>query len=115
MQLTTYKTAFNNYFDSFVEQQMKDAIAVIKQSKRIFFIGNGGSNSICSHMMEDFAKVARYQTFAFSDPAIITCFANDYGYEKAMEEWLKIYLQKDDLLISISSSGKSANIINASK
>jgi D-sedoheptulose 7-phosphate isomerase len=115
MQLATYKTAFNNYFNSSVEQQMKEAIAVIKESKRIFFIGNGGSNSICSHMMEDFAKVARYQTYSFSDPAIITCFANDYGYENAMEEWLKIYLQKDDLLISISSSGKSANIINASK
>jgi len=115
MQLAIYKTAFEKYFDTSVDKQIQDAIAVIKKSKRIFFIGNGGSNSICSHMMEDYAKVARYQTFAFSDPSIITCFANDYGYENAMAEWLKIYLQKDDLLVSVSSSGKSPNIINATK
>lgn len=116
MQIATYKTAFNSYFgDPAVEQQMKDAMGIIKKSKRIFFIGNGGSNAICSHMMEDYAKIARYQTFAFTDPAIITCFANDYGYENAMAEWLKIYMQEGDLLVAISSSGKSANILNATK
>ncbi|HTB32518.1 MAG TPA: SIS domain-containing protein, partial [Bacteroidia bacterium] len=83
------------------------------QSKRIFFIGNGGSNSICSHMMEDFAKMGRFPTFSFSDAALITCYANDYGYENAMMEWLKIHFTDDDLLIAISSSGESKNILNA--
>jgi D-sedoheptulose 7-phosphate isomerase len=116
MQLATYKSAFTSYFnDPAVEKQMREAMEVIKKTTRIFFVGNGGSNAICSHMMEDFAKIAGYPSFAFTDPAIITCFANDYGYENAMAEWLKIYMQKGDLLVAISSSGKSANILNAVK
>lgn len=115
MPINLYKAQFNSYFNSTVfEHQLKDAIDFFKEKKRqIFFIGNGGSNSICSHMMEDFAKIAGFKTFSFSDPAFITCFANDYGYEKAMEEWLKIYFQEDDLLVAISSSGSSKNILNA--
>lgn len=89
------------------------SIRLIKKSKRLFFIGNGGSNSICSHMMEDFAKVAGYQTFSFSDAAMITCFANDYGFENAMQEWIKIYFSPGDLLVAVSSSGNSKNILNA--
>jgi D-sedoheptulose 7-phosphate isomerase len=86
---------------------------ILHKVRRIFFIGNGGSNSICSHMYEDFAKIGGYQTFAFSDAALITCFANDYGYERAMAEWLKIYIEPGDLLVAISSSGNSPNILNA--
>jgi D-sedoheptulose 7-phosphate isomerase len=114
MQIDLYNQAYSTYFSNaaFLEQQ-KQAIDLLKNKKRIFFIGNGGSNSICSHMMEDFAKIARYQTFTFSDAALITCFANDYGYDKAIAEWLKIYFEKDDVLVAISSSGNSMNIINA--
>lgn len=102
------------FYGDKVEQQMQDSCTLIKkEAKRIFFIGNGGSNSICSHMMEDFAKILGYPTFAFSDGALITCFANDYGYEKAMEEWLKIHFTYGDLLVAISSSGESKNILNA--
>ena len=114
MPLNSYKKHFNDFFESaLIQQQIIDSVNQIKNSKRIFFIGNGGSNSICSHMMEDFAKIARFPTFAFSDAALITCFANDYGYEKAMEEWLKIHFTTGDLLIAISSSGESKNILNA--
>jgi D-sedoheptulose 7-phosphate isomerase len=106
--------SFNRFFSSAeLEKQMKEAVDLIKSKKRIFFLGNGGSNSICSHMMEDFGKMGRFRTFAFSDPALITCYANDYGYEKAMEEWLKLHMDADDLLIAISSSGNSMNIRNA--
>ena len=114
MQLSSYKKAFENYFsDPALDKQLADAVALVKSSKRIFFIGNGGSNAICSHMMEDYAKIAGYPTFAFSDAALITCYANDYGYENAMKEWLKIHFTSGDLLIAVSSSGNSMNIINA--
>src|SRR6267378_1531916 len=114
MPMDVYNKHFSEYFSSAVlRNQVEEAIAVIRSSKRIFFTGNGGSNSICSHMMEDFAKMGRYPTFAFSDAALITCYANDYGYEKAMEEWLKIHFTQGDLLIAISSSGESKNILNA--
>ncbi|MES2285127.1 MAG: SIS domain-containing protein [Bacteroidota bacterium] len=114
MPLNLYKQVFENYFSqNLVQEQINQAIQLVKKSKRIFFIGNGGSNSICSHMMEDYMKIAGYPTFAFSDAALITCYANDYGYENAMAEWLKIHFNSEDLLVAISSSGKSLNILNA--
>lgn len=115
-QLSIYNTVFQDYFSQpEVEKQMIESVNLINGSKRIFFIGNGGSNSICSHMMEDYAKIAGFPTFSFSDAALITCFANDYGYERAIAEWLKIHFQPSDLLVAISSSGKSPNILNATE
>jgi D-sedoheptulose 7-phosphate isomerase len=114
MQLTSYKKAFDSYFNKpEVEADMGKAVAAIKSSKSLFFLGNGGSNSICSHMMEDFMKLAGYPTYSFSDAALITCYANDFGYEKAMAEWMKLYFTADDLLVAVSSSGESKNILNA--
>lgn len=115
MQIDLYNKYFQNFItDPTLKKNVQEAVEIITSSKRVFFIGNGGSNSICSHMMEDFAKTGGFPTFTFSDPSLITCFANDYGYERAMEEWLKIhYGQPGDLLIAISSSGESQNIINA--
>lgn len=114
MLIKKYNKVYNEYFESEeFNQEFKQTLTLLDKKKKIFFIGNGGSNSICSHMMEDFAKIARFQTFAFSDAALITCFSNDYGYELAMKEWLSIYMEKDDLLVAISSSGNSPNINNA--
>lgn len=114
MQLNLYKKFFASYFnDAIVTKQIVESVNLLKDKKRIFFIGNGGSNSICSHMMEDYGKIAGYKTHTFSDAALITCYANDYGYEHAMAEWLKLHLESDDVLVAISSSGNSKNIINA--
>ena len=114
MQINTYNNFYEHYFKStsFLEC-FNASLQLIKGVKNIFFIGNGGSNAICSHMLEDYAKIAQFRTYAFSDPALITCFANDYGYENAMAEWLKVYFEKGDLLVAISSSGSSMNILNA--
>ncbi len=114
MLLNTYKDSFNDYFSNPEFMQQMDAmVKLLHQRPRIFFIGNGGSNSISSHMYEDFGKMARFETFAFSDAALITCYANDYGYENAFAEWLKLYFKKGDLLVAISSSGNSPNIVYA--
>ena len=111
MQIQLYNQVYHSYFsDPSTIEMMSKCCEFIEEYKRIFFIGNGGSNAICSHMMEDYAKIGGYQTFCFSDPALITCFSNDYGYENAMLEWLKVYMSKDDLLVAISSSGNSNNI-----
>jgi D-sedoheptulose 7-phosphate isomerase len=120
MQYIKYQNEFKNYFES-DEIKSKTALSIdlfnksIDKKTKIFFIGNGGSNSICSHMMEDFSKIKKFKTFSFSDPALITCYSNDYGYDNAITEWLKIYFEPNDILVSISSSGKSANIINGTK
>ncbi len=114
MPHNTYKQKFIEFINSeIIDQQIQESVALIKKHQRIFFLGNGGSNSICSHMMEDFAKVLRYEAYAFSDAALITCFSNDYGYENAMREWLKVYFKPSDILVAISSSGNSPNINNA--
>ncbi|HEY1037807.1 MAG TPA: SIS domain-containing protein [Bacteroidia bacterium] len=114
MLKNTYKEKFIEFINSKrIDEQIDESVELIKQHKRMFFLGNGGSNSISSHMMEDFAKVLRYESFSFTDPALITCFSNDYGYDKAMVEWLKVYFKPGDLLVAISSSGNSPNINNA--
>lgn len=115
MQLDSYKKVFDSYFSNpTTKLQLAEAAELIKSGTgSIFFLGNGGSNSICSHMMEDFMKLAGYRTYAFSDAALITCYANDFGYEQAMAEWLKVFFTANDLLVAISSSGESKNILNA--
>jgi D-sedoheptulose 7-phosphate isomerase len=114
MRLNFYKEQFNTFFDSqIIKEQIEESLVLIENSKRIFLIGNGGSNAISAHMAEDFSKAAQIPALCFSDAALITCYSNDYGYEHAIKEWLKIHFQQDDILIAISSSGKSDNIINS--
>lgn len=114
MQTELYKNYFSQFFNSpELNAQIQCSVDILRTVKRVFFVGNGGSNSICSHMMEDYGKIGRFRTYSFSDPALITCYANDYGYENAITEWLKLHMDAGDLLIAVSSSGESANIVNA--
>lgn len=116
MQIDLYKSLFEKHFENpDLRENIRKSVKLISESGRILFIGNGGSNAICSHMMEDYMKIASIPTLSFSDPALITCFANDYGYENALSEWINFVYQEGDLLIAISSSGESANILNAVK
>ncbi len=82
---------------------------------KLFFIGNGGSQCICQHMAEDFSKVANIPSMSLDGSGFITCLSNDYGYDNLYIEWLKRFFNDDDLLICISSSGESGNIINAAR
>jgi D-sedoheptulose 7-phosphate isomerase len=114
--LDSYRKEFDTYFASpTVISEMEKCVELVKAHDRIFFIGNGGSNSICSHMMEDYMKMLGKRTASFTDAAMITCFGNDYGWEKAMQEWIKFQFMPGDLLVAISSSGESKNILNAAK
>ena len=79
----------------------------------IIILGNGGSNSIASHISQDYTKQLQKKAFAFSDPSRLTCYINDYGMEKAYEQFLKEFSSDDTLVILISSSGNSKNILNA--
>jgi len=80
---------------------------------RIFFIGNGASSSMASHFATDFTKNGKELAYAITDSAELTCFSNDFGFENCYAEILKRKMYKDDILIAISSSGESKNIINA--
>ena len=82
------------------------------KGKKIILVGNGGSAAMASHVAVDLTKAAGCRAITFNEPDLLTCFANDYGYEKWVEKALNFYADKDDLVILISSSGKSPNIIN---
>lgn len=84
-----------------------------KSEKQVFFIGNGGSSAIASHMTADFMKNGGMRTYSLYDNAVTTCMGNDYGYEYIFSRPLEFLLGKGDLLVAISSSGNSENIINA--
>jgi|TARA_R110001592_G_scaffold98243_2_gene280762 D-sedoheptulose 7-phosphate isomerase len=87
----------------------------INNHKEIIIIGNGGSNSIASHISQDYTKVLDKKSYSFSDPSRLTCYINDYGSDNAYAEFLDDFVEKDTLVILISSSGNSMNIINAAK
>ena len=86
-----------------------------KNSAKIIICGNGGSAAIASHVSVDLTKNANIRSVNFNEADLITCFANDYGYERWVEKAVDFYADSNDVLILISSSGKSPNMINAAK
>ena len=96
--------------------KIKNLIIKTKKNKsRILIFGNGGSAAIASHISVDLTKNIKVKAMNFNEADLITCFANDYGYDKWTSEALKIYSNTNDLVILISSSGSSKNIVNAAK
>jgi len=83
-----------------------------EKSGKVIIIGNGGSAAIASHISVDLTKVASIRSTNFNEAGLLTCFSNDYGYEHWAEKAIEFYADKDDLIILISSSGQSDNIIN---
>ena len=90
-------------------------LGIKKQNKKIIIVGNGGSAAMASHVAVDFTKAANVRAINFNEADLITCYANDYGYENWVTQALKSYAEPKDLIILISSSGKSKNITNAAK
>jgi D-sedoheptulose 7-phosphate isomerase len=100
-------------------QAIADAIALIDKcsdsGKKIMFIGNGASAAISSHMATDFWKNGAVKAIAFNDSSLLTCISNDYGYQYVFEKPVEMFAEKGDILIAISSSGRSENIIKGAK
>ena len=84
-------------------------------NNKVIVVGNGGSAAIASHLAVDLTKVAGIRTVNFNEPSLLTWFANDYGYEHWGEKALGFHADQGDLLILVSSSGESANILNGAK
>lgn len=105
----------NNKLD-FVDGIEISCNLIKKQSRvggKIFFIGNGGSAAIASHMAIDFWKNGRMQAMAFNDSSLLTCISNDFGYEHVFAKPIEFFAGNKDVLFAISSSGKSKNILKA--
>lgn len=117
---------YNQYFKELTTaikkvdcEHLHEAALLIKETSekgsKLIIAGNGGSAAMASHVAVDFTKAAQIRAINFNESDLITCFANDYGYENWVKEALNAYADPDDLVILISSSGQSANIINAAK
>ena len=90
-------------------------LEVSSNNKKVLIFGNGGSAAIASHFSVDLTKNAKLRCLNFNEASLITCFANDYGFDHWVEKAVDFYGDEGDLLIVISSSGQSQNMINAVK
>ena len=96
--------------------ELKDLIQAARDAgRKVIIAGNGGSAAIAGHCAVDFTKNAGIRCINFNEVDLITCLANDYGYERWLEKALEFYADRGDILILISSSGKSPNMVNAAR
>ena len=98
-----------------LEAAVKILLDVAGKGGKVIMAGNGGSAAMASHTAVDLTKNAQVRAVSFNDADLITCFANDFGYEKWVEKSLEYYADEGDCVILISSSGRSPNIVNAAK
>lgn len=113
-----YIHQYHKFFDVALQEFVQQFLSFMKttnEDTRYFFAGNGASAAIASHLANDFSKALGIKASTFHDPVLLTCFGNDYGYEHWIAEAVKLYGNPNDVVILISSSGRSKNIVNAAK
>lgn len=99
------------------EEQKAKLLELVQNASQVILIGNGGSNSIASHIAVDYVKFLNKKSFAFTDPTMLTAFANDYGVGDSYKKYLEVMTMDTpgSFVILISSSGNSKNIYNAAQ
>lgn len=114
-----YNKSIFDLLDKFDSDLIDATIKLIDECRnlggRVYIVGNGGSSSIASHVSVDFVKAAGVPSDTFNNSNLITCFANDYGHDYWISEAIQAYTKENDMLILISSSGRSKNMVNAAK
>lgn len=119
--LTSYLDDFSDLVkpdEKIIDQlgKVADLIKVINaKGNKVLIFGNGGSAAISSHVSVDLTKNAGVRCVNCNEADLITCFSNDYGYERWVEKAVDFYGDEGDLLIVISSSGSSKNMLNGVK
>lgn len=119
-------TFFPDYFSALAEaiasasaDDLADAGRLIRKTqesaRKVIIVGNGGSAAIASHVAVDLTKAAGIRAVNFNEADLLTCLSNDYGYEHWVEKALDFWADPGDLVIVISSSGASANMINGAQ
>jgi len=96
-----------------IEEEFEKFCRAFDSCDRIIILGNGGSNSVASHISQDYMKFHRKKVSILSDPSMLTMLTNDFGYENAYQKFLEYYVEKNTLVIIISSGGESKNMLNA--
>ena len=101
--------------DAAVGQLMAQAVDAHARGNKLIFVGNGGSAAIASHMATDYSKNGGVRALALNDGSMLTCLGNDLGYEQVFAKQIEWQARPEDIVIAISSSGRSPNILNAVK
>ena len=117
--ITNYLNKLSNLIRGIDQGDLLKISKIIKQvnknKKKVILVGNGGSAAMASHVSVDLTKMCKIRAVNFNEADLLTCFSNDYGYENWVQKALSFYADKGDLLICISSSGESKNIIKGAK
>lgn len=94
-----------------IERAVELIVAQTVAGYKLMFIGNGGSAAIASHQSVDYWKTGAMRALAFNDAALLTCISNDFGYASVFEKPIERFADAGDVLVCISSSGRSENIL----
>lgn len=100
-------------YEENIDRTVEIFLQTREKRSNVYFIGNGGSAGIAMHMTVDFLKNGKMKTRSMHDAPTLTCLGNDYGYECVFSKQLEIVAEKGDMLVAISSSGNSPNILGA--
>lgn len=95
------------------EKTLKILVRLIKKANVVYICGNGGSSATAEHFANDLFSKGIKAICLNSNTSILTMIANDFGYEFVFSKQLELLAKRGDLLVVISASGNSKNIINA--
>ena len=114
---TNFKNPFLEYSEALqgahIEEEFQKFCGAFGTYQRIIILGNGGSNSVASHISQDYMKFHKKKVSILSDPSMLTMLTNDFGYDNAYQKFLDYYVEKDTLVIIMSSGGESKNMLKA--
>ncbi len=123
-ELNESKSVLEAFIQSGSIDKIEEAILLmsktLKIGGKIISCGNGGSMCDAMHFAEELSGRFRnhrsaYAAISISDPSHITCVGNDYGFEFVFSRFVEAVGKKDDVLLAISTSGNSENVLNAAK
>ena len=109
--MNTFKEYVDTLESAHMESEFQKYQEAFNNHKRIIILGNGGSNSVASHISQDYMKFHKKKVSILSDPSMITMLTNDFGYEFAYQKFLEYYAEDDTLVVIISSGGESPNML----
>ncbi len=112
IQVTDSQKRSVNVFDA-LSAGIDIIVTQTSLGRKVIFIGNGGSAAIASHQAVDYWKNGRMRAIAFNDSSLLTCISNDFGYPQVFAKPVEMFADPGDVLMAISSSGRSENILLA--
>lgn len=92
---------------------VKELADRIGKANRVYVVGNGGSMATAAHFAEDLLKCIQIRATALCDVSLLTAYANDCGYASSFDQTVSVLFEDGDLLVAISASGNSENVLRA--